>query len=59
MSILNQLKKDQVFTSSEMEVVNYILAHPRTAVKATIRELAELTYSSPSTIGRICKKVGV
>ncbi|MCI8664073.1 MAG: MurR/RpiR family transcriptional regulator [Hungatella sp.] len=58
MSILNQLKKDQVFTSSEMEVVNYILAHPRTAVKATIRELAELTYSSPSTIGRICKKVG-
>lgn len=58
MSILNQLKKEQLFTNSEMEVVNYILAYPRTAVKATIRELAELTYSSPSTIGRICKKVG-
>lgn len=58
MSILNQLKKEKLFTNSEMEVVNYILAHPKTAVKATIRELAEATYSSPSTIGRICKKVG-
>lgn len=58
MSILNQLKKDQLFTNSEMEVVNYILGHPQSAVKATIRELAEQTYSSPSTIGRICKKVG-
>ena len=59
MSILSQLKKEQLFTSSEMEVVNYIVSHPKTAVKATIRELAELTYSSPSTIGRVCKKVGV
>ncbi len=59
MSILSQLKKEQIFTSSEMEVVNYIVSHPRAAVKATIRELAELTYSSPSTIGRVCKKVGV
>lgn len=25
MSILNQLKKEQLFTDSEMEVVNYIL----------------------------------
>lgn len=59
MSILSQLKKEQLFTSSEMEVVNYIVAHPKIAVKATIRELAEFTYSSPSTIGRVCKKVGV
>ncbi|MCI8517772.1 MAG: MurR/RpiR family transcriptional regulator [Hungatella sp.] len=59
MSILCQLKKEQLFTSSEMEVVNYIVSHPKMAVKATIRELAELTYSSPSTIGRVCKKVGV
>jgi hypothetical protein len=59
MSILCQLRKEQLFTSSEMEVVNYIVTHPKTAVKATIRELAELTYSSPSTIGRVCKKVGV
>ncbi len=58
MSILNQLKKEKLFTNSEMEVVNYILSHPKTTVKATIRELAEATYSSPSTIGRICKKVG-
>lgn len=59
MSILNQLKKEQIFTSSEMEVVNYIVSHPKTVVKTTIRELAELTYSSPSTIGRVCRKVGV
>ena len=59
MSILCQLRKEQLFTSSEMEVVNYIVTHPKTAVKATIRELAELTYSSPSTIGKVCKKVGV
>ena len=38
MSILCQLKKEQLFTSSEMEVVNYIVSHPKKAVKATIRE---------------------
>ena len=59
MSILNQLKKEQLFTDSEMEVVNYILKNPKVVLRATIRELAELTYSSPTTIGRICKKAGL
>ena len=59
MSILNQLKKKKLFSNSEMAVVDYILLHPKEVVKATIRELAERTYSSPSTIGRICKKVDV
>ena len=59
MSILNQLKEEQLFTNAEQVVVRYILKHPRAVINATIGEIAEAAYSSPSTIGRVCKKVGV
>ena len=58
MSILNQLKEEQLFTNAEQVVVRYILKHPRAVINATIGEIAEAAYSSPSTVGRVCKKVG-
>lgn len=59
MSVLSQLKEEQLFTNAEQEVVRYILKHPKAVINATIGEIAEAAYSSPSTIGRVCKKVGV
>lgn len=59
MSILNQLKEEHLFTSAEQEVVRYILQHPRAVISATIGEVAQGAFSSPSTIGRVCKKLGV
>lgn len=59
MSILNQLKEEHLFTSAEQEVVRYILQHPRTVISATIGEAAQGAFSSPSTVGRVCKKLGI
>ena len=59
MSVLNQLKEEQLFTCAEQDVVRYILQHPKAVINATIGEIAEAAYSSPSTIGRVCKKLGL
>ena len=50
MSVLNQLKEEQLFTCAEQEVVRYILQHPKAVINATIGEIAEAAYSSQ--IGR-------
>ena len=39
MSILNQLKEEQLFTNAEQVVVRYILKHPRAVINATIGEI--------------------
>lgn len=59
MSILNQLKEEQLFTSAEQEVVRFIQQCPKAVINATIGEVAEFAYSSPSTVGRVCKKLGL
>jgi len=58
MSILNRLKDEQPFTESEKAVVSFIRQYPQTVVHSSIGKIAELSYSSPSTIGRVCKKLG-
>jgi len=59
MSVLSQLKQEQLFTSAEQEVVRFILQQPRMVIGSTIGEIAELAYSSTSTVGRVCKKLGL
>jgi len=59
MSVLSQLKEEQLFTSAEQEVVRAILQCPRAVIDATIGEFAKSVYSSPSTVGRVCKKLGL
>ncbi len=59
MSILNQLKEEALFTSAEQEVVRFIQQCPKIVINATIGEVAEFAYSSPSTVGRVCKKLGL
>ncbi len=49
--------KDSV-SVSQKEVLDYIISHPDEVTKLTIRELAEKTYSSPSSIVRLCREVG-
>ncbi|MFV0341494.1 MAG: MurR/RpiR family transcriptional regulator [Anaerocolumna sp.] len=43
---------------AEKEAIKYLLKNPDRAVKCTIHELSENTFSSPSTIIRLCKKLG-
>lgn len=45
-------------TDTEKIIIDYILREPKKTVNLTIHELAEMTYSSSSTIIRLCKKCG-
>lgn len=49
--------KDNV-SDSQKEVLNYIISNPNEVTHLTIRELAEKTYSSPSSIVRLCREIG-
>lgn len=45
-------------SGAEKGAVKYLLEKPESAVKCSIHGLAERTYSSPSTIIRLCHKLG-
>ncbi len=57
MAILSKLKRQELFTLNQQEVVDYILIHTNEISSMTIQDLAKATYSSNATIIRICKKV--
>ncbi|GGM28087.1 putative HTH-type transcriptional regulator [Paraliobacillus quinghaiensis] len=45
-------------STTEQTIIAYVLDHPEEASKLTIYQLADLTFSSPSSITRLCKKNG-
>ncbi len=47
-----------MMSTAEAAVARYICAHPEEAAHMTVRELAEKTFSSPSTVVRLCRFVG-
>ena len=55
---LNELKQMNKLTSTEQGIVNYILTYPEELEKISSRQLAELPYTSPATVVRICQKLG-
>jgi len=55
---LKELKKLKKLTATEQQVVDYILDEPEEFEKLSSRQLAELTFTSPATIVRICQKLG-
>ena len=50
MSLLYKLEYQDNFTDLEKGIANYI-------VDLKITDLAEITYTSPTTISRFCKKL--
>lgn len=58
-SVLIRLQEysDQA-SGAEKQAINYVLKNPEDAVKCNIYELAEKTFASPSTIIRLCRKIG-
>jgi len=59
MLLIEQLKRKELFTKAEMNIVDYILHHAQEVVKLNIGELSLRTYSSTASIVRVCKKTGV
>lgn len=45
-------------TATEQGIIHFILKHSRETSQMTIYELSEKTFASPSTIIRLCKKIG-
>ena len=58
MSLLYKLEYQDNFTDLEKGIANYILDHKDIIVDLKITDLAEITYTSPSTISRFFKKIG-
>lgn len=56
--IIQKLSDGTMLSSTENEVALYIQNHRHTVCKMSIHELAKETYSSTSTILRLCKKLG-
>lgn len=56
--IIQKLSDTTMFSSTENEVALYIQKHRHTVCKMSIHDLAKETYSSTSTILRLCKKIG-
>ncbi|SFC49607.1 transcriptional regulator, RpiR family [Alkalibacterium subtropicum] len=53
---LKEYKKDA--SPTEVAIIDYILKNAEETSQMTIYDLAEKTFSSPSTIIRLCKKTG-
>lgn len=55
MLIEEKLTKQELFTTTEKRIVDYIRRNIEAAVYMTIEELAKATYTSHSAIIRLCK----
>lgn len=58
MRLKEELSKSAKFSDTEKIIANYILEHPEQIEYLSTRQLAELTFTSPATVVRLCKKVG-
>ncbi|TCW00944.1 RpiR family transcriptional regulator [Longibaculum muris] len=56
---MTQLEFELEFSESEKEIARYILNHGDDVLSMSVKELAKNTYTSPATIVRLCKKIGL
>lgn len=57
-ALLKLREKSRLFSPTEQEIVTHILEDPSVVVNMTIHELAKHTFSSASTIVRLCHHTG-
>lgn len=58
MFIIEKLRNQSTMTTSEIEISNFLLEHGRDLKRYSTRDLADVTYTSPATVIRLCKKLG-
>ncbi|MEG0470577.1 MAG: MurR/RpiR family transcriptional regulator, partial [Longicatena sp.] len=59
MSVLIRLRDYRNLPAAEHEVQKFILKHPKEILDMTVYDVAEKTYTSPATVVRLCKRIGV
>lgn len=58
-NVLLRLRETQsAMSGTEATIAKYICTHPEEAAHLTVRELADRTWSSPSSVVRLCRFVG-
>lgn len=58
-NVLLRLRETQsAMSATEAGIAQYICEHPEEAAHLTVRELADRTYASPSSVVRLCRFVG-
>lgn len=58
MSLIKDLKDANTLTEREVDIRNYLLAHPEHIVAMSCQELGSATFTSAATVTRFCKKFG-
>jgi DNA-binding MurR/RpiR family transcriptional regulator len=56
--LLEKLRNSNDLTTQEKLIASYILENPDNVKSVSSRELAKLTYTSQSTVIRLCRKLG-
>lgn len=59
MNVIKGLEEKKGYTAGEAVLADYILAHGEQVLKWSIRELSQQSFTSTSTIFRLCKKLGL
>lgn len=59
MTIIKQLQDAKDFNGSERTLADYILKHKEQVIDFSVQKLATETFSSTSTIVRLCRKIGL
>ena len=56
---MTQLEFELDFSHSEKQIARYILDNGEDVLSMSVKELANKTYTSPATIVRLCRKIGL
>lgn len=56
-AILKQLKQIENYSESEKHIIRYLLMSPETIIDFSVRDLANASYTSPSTVTRLVNKL--
>ena len=59
MSVLINLRDHKKLPEAENEIRNYILKYPKEVLGMSIHELAKRTYTSPTSVVRLCKRLDI
>jgi DNA-binding MurR/RpiR family transcriptional regulator len=56
--IIDKMQNLKNLTVQELAVVDHIIKHPKDLLEMSVTELADASYTSASTVVRLCKKLG-
>ena len=59
MTLQEALKKEELFSESEKAITHYILDQKEAVLAQSVHDIAEVTYTSTSSVVRVCRKIGL